>query len=243
MAKKIEEGKAKNESKVNKEGNSKKGGKKPTVSDVKEANKAVLNFPADANPNPEIKVSHSNDEAFPNERVVGQDRQDNAPEASAHLNVTETKPVETTTTPSPTLEETPDPIDDNPLNPGVFGNPIVINSGDVATVVNETPFVNEPEPVVEPVTVVEPVVEPEILAENQTEEEVKPTQEELEEKVIEKWYNSQNKPSEVNHFELANSAAGINMSKFSAYEAIVGKFKFKRSHAGANWQITVDESK
>jgi hypothetical protein len=69
---------------------------------------------------------------------------------------------------------------------------------------------------------------------------VAPTQDELEEKVFEKWWIGRNRPTEVNHFELAND---INMNKFSAYEAVVGKFKFKRSHAGANWQITVDEKK
>lgn len=71
-------------------------------------------------------------------------------------------------------------------------------------------------------------------------EPVVPTQDEMEEIVFEKWWNGKNRPTEINHFELAND---INMNRFSAYEAMIGKFKFKRSHAGANWEITVDDKK
>lgn len=207
-----------------------KGGNKskPSASDVKEANKAVLQFPADAK-NPGIEVVQTeNTEAFPKDRVG-----ENTPPAEAGTPVS-----------------TPDPIDENPLNPSVFGSPIIISETQPVVTDNvNVPVITEPV-VTEPVAAaIEPIVEPTVELPSPPpnipieEENNQPTQEELEEKVIEKWYNSQNKPTEVNHFELANSAAGINMTKFSAYEAIVGKFKFKRSHAGANWQITVDESK
>jgi len=66
------------------------------------------------------------------------------------------------------------------------------------------------------------------------------TQDEQEERYFEKWWNARNRPTEINHFELAQD---INMNKFSAFEAIVGKFKFKRVSAGANWQITVIDKK
>ena len=107
------------------------------------------------------------------------------------------------------------------------------------------PVVAAPAPVVETpvVEAATPVFEETVTDPTAAIEPVKPTQEELEEKVIERWYNEQNQPSEVNHFELANSSAGVNMTKFSSYEAIVGKFKFKRSSAADNWKITVDETK
>lgn len=63
------------------------------------------------------------------------------------------------------------------------------------------------------------------------------TQYELEERVLEKWLNAKNNPKDINHYELAYS--GINLSAFGANEATVGKFKFRRSHAGENWQITI----
>jgi hypothetical protein len=64
-----------------------------------------------------------------------------------------------------------------------------------------------------------------------------PTQLELEEKVLEKWLNAKNNPKDINHWELSYS--GVNLSAFGANEATVGKFKFRRSHAGENWQITI----
>lgn len=85
-----------------------------------------------------------------------------------------------------------------------------------------------------------PVIPVNNVVDDNTPPVIPPTQDELEAIVLERWWNSKNRPTEINHFELAND---INMGKFSAYEAVVGKFKFKRSHAGANWQITVDETK
>ena len=84
-----------------------------------------------------------------------------------------------------------------------------------------------PEPAVEPV---EPVVETVPV----------PSAIDLEELVVERWWLSQNKPMDVNHFELAYSS-GINMDRFSNSEAIVGKFKFTRQYAGGNWVITIQE--
>jgi hypothetical protein len=248
MAKKTEEGKAKGK------------GKKPSMSDVKEANKAVLEFPADANKTPGIEVSQTeNTEAFPIDRVgedtppaaAGEDTPATIESAEAGqlgpvLTVTET-PVteETPETPVTETPEVPDPIDENPLNAGVFGSPIIISE-----TVTETPA-----PVVEetPTPVVAKLSEwaKDALETAETVEETdptaaiepaKPTQEELEEKVIERWYNQQNKPFDVNHFELAYSS-GINMDRFSNLEAKVGKFKFNRSYVGDKWQITVDETK
>lgn len=248
MAKKDESkaSKGKEEGKGNK-----KGGKKPSVSDVKEANRAVLEFPADAKtPGIEVfPIDRENAEVFPIDRVG----EDTPPAASGEATPPATSAEEgqlgCPVPPVTGTPEIPDPIDENPLNPGVFGSPIIISETQPVVTDNvNVPVITEPV-VTEPVAAIEPIVEPTVELPSPPpnipieEENNQPTQEELEEKVIEKWYNSQNKPSEVNHFELANSAAGINMTKFSAYEAIVGKFKFKRSHAGANWQITVDESK
>ena len=272
-----------------KEGKGKGKGKKqipsdkPSLSDVKEANKAVLDFPADAIPGGGIEVAQTeNTEAFPIDRVgedtppvaAGEDTPVTfeSAEPGPVLTVTEETPVtetpvteetpetpvteetpETPETPvteetpeTPVTEETPktpvtetpevpDPIDENPLNAGVFGSPIIISE-----TVTETPAPVVETPVVEAAT---PVFEETVTDPTAAIEPVKPTQEELEEKVIERWYNEQNQPSEVNHFELANSSAGVNMTKFSSYEAIVGKFKFKRSSAADNWKITVDETK
>ena len=70
---------------------------------------------------------------------------------------------------------------------------------------------------------------------------VVPTIDDLEEKSLDNWWRSRNKPTDINHFELSYS--GVNLSKFGMLEAKVGKFRFKRIHVGANWEITVDESK
>lgn len=56
------------------------------------------------------------------------------------------------------------------------------------------------------------------------------------EAIFQRWWTSKNRPAAINHFELAYS--GINMSQFSASEAIIGKFKLKRSHVGQNWRVT-----
>jgi|694.fasta_scaffold03012_19 hypothetical protein len=68
-----------------------------------------------------------------------------------------------------------------------------------------------------------------------------PSVDDLEEKSLDNWWRSRNKPTDINHFELSYS--GVNLSKFGMLEAKVGKFRFKRVHVGANWEITVDESK
>jgi hypothetical protein len=68
-----------------------------------------------------------------------------------------------------------------------------------------------------------------------------PTIDDLEEKALDIWWTSRNKPADINHYELAYS--GVNISKFGMLEAKVGKFRFKRVHVGANWEITVEEKK
>lgn len=240
MAKKIEDS-LKDEGKVGKG----KGGKakKPSMADVKEANKAVLDFPADANKTPGIEVTQTeNTEAFPNDRVG----EDTPPAAAGEDTPATIESAEAGAVTTPVIETpvVPDPIDENPLNPGVFGSPIII-SETVTPVVETTPT---PAPIEEtPIvaTVETPVVEtieeaPSSVTTDEATEPAKPTQEELEEKVIERWYNQQNKPADINHFELAYSS-GINMDRFSNLEAKVGKFKFNRSFVGDKWQITVEE--
>jgi len=232
-------------------------GKKPSVSDVKEANKAVLEFPADASKTPGIEVTQteSTTEAFPEDRVgentapaAGEDTPATFESAEAGqlgpvLTVDETPETPVVEAPVEPVVETPvvpDPIDENPLNAGVFGSPIIISE-----TVTETPVVEEtPTPVVAKLSEwAKDALETAAVEENSSAEAPKqPTQEELEEKVIERWYNQQNKPFDVNHFELAYSS-GINMDRFSNLEAKVGKFKFNRSYVGDKWQITVDETK
>lgn len=58
----------------------------------------------------------------------------------------------------------------------------------------------------------------------------------LQEQMLEKWLNGRNN---VNHFELANSGV-VDLNHFAMFEGVIGKFKFKRSHPGDNWQITVE---
>lgn len=240
------------------EGKAKGKGKKPSMSDVKEANKAVLEFPADANKTPGIEVAQTeNTEAFPIDRVgedtppaaAGEDTPATIESAEAGqlgpvLTVTET-PVteETPETPETPVTETvtPDPIDENPLNPGVFGSPIIISETVTETPIEE--IEETPTPVVAKLSEwAKDALEETVTDPTAAIEPAKPTQEELEEKVIERWYNQQNKPFDVNHFELAYSS-GINMDRFSNLEAKVGKFKFNRSYVGDKWQITVDETK
>lgn len=64
-------------------------------------------------------------------------------------------------------------------------------------------------------------------------EEKKPS---IQEQMLEKWLNGRNN---VNHFELANSGV-VDLNHFAMFEGVIGKFKFKRSHPGDNWQITVE---
>jgi hypothetical protein len=68
-----------------------------------------------------------------------------------------------------------------------------------------------------------------------------PTLDDLEEKAMEKWWDGRGRTPNINHFELAY--AGVNLNKFGMLEAKVGKFRFKRVHVGADWEITVDEKK
>jgi cell pole-organizing protein PopZ len=97
-----------------------------------------------------------------------------------------------------------------------------VNEAPLAPVVAEVPA--EAPPAEAPVTETAPVLT---------------THEEQLEKMIDKWWNSRNRPTEVSNFELSRD---IHMDGFKAHgETIVGKFKFKRSYAGANWEITVTE--
>lgn len=210
-----------------------KGGKKNT----KPAEEKI-NFPPESTPGG-IQVTQ---EAFPEERTPDATPTGHPPAPTAPVDTPPTAPV----------DNTPDPIDENPLNQGVFGSPIIITetpadplaptdplatSPLVEPVVSETPVVSEAK--TEPTEPTEPAIESAEPAVDET-ESVKPSQEDLEEKVIENWYNSQNKPADVNHFELAYSS-GINMDRFSNLEAKVGKFKFKRAYVGDKWQITVED--
>jgi hypothetical protein len=65
------------------------------------------------------------------------------------------------------------------------------------------------------------------------------TQDDLEEKSLENWWNIKNKPTEINHFELAYS--GVNLSKFGMLDAKVGKFRFKRTYIGESWTISIED--
>jgi hypothetical protein len=88
-------------------------------------------------------------------------------------------------------------------------------------IVGVAPPVMPPAPVIPPV-----VVKP-------------PSQDDLEEKSLENWWNTKNKPTEINHFELAYS--GVNLSNFGMLEAKVGKFRFKRNYIGESWTISIED--
>ena len=207
----------------------KSGGKaKPSASDVKEANKVAEigeMFPADA------PLHHSEGNVMPQESVE-------EPQTDTERTDAITEPAESTESREETSEqsgisvENEETIDDNQLH-----QPTI----EASTPVEPTsePEVASVEAVSEQVTT-ETQSEPSAAESPVVAEQAPPTQEELEEKVIEKWWNSQNKPTDVNHFELAYSS-GINMDRFSNLEAKVGKFKFSRSYVGSNWQITVEE--
>jgi hypothetical protein len=126
---------------------------------------------------------------------------------------------------------------DAPVNEEIIAEAVVEAIAEVAIEVIEE-IVEENKEVVEPTS---PNIEKKKPASPAAPKTREQTLEDREEMALEKWWNIHNKPASINHFELAYSNSGVNLDRFGMLEAKVGKFRFRRTYVGANWDITIEE--